>query len=180
MGFFSFWVSFAFPDPHTCKNNCDLSMECSFHPTKVFVLLVLTPSMVTIIHVNSLMLSFKQVSKVMIKILPPIISTAVYILQNSSSHLLHKQPTWFLRRPSFLSERLPLFGPFSTPIVLLFLLHCLTIQSLLPSAHPTLVYLDVAPLNIYAEIHYLSIKYASAWEPESDNMYFLLQAQSDN
>ena len=33
---------------------------------------------------------------------------------------------------------------------------------------------------MYAEIHYLSIKYLSACEPVSDNMYFLLQQQSDN
>lgn len=49
-----------------------------------------------------------------------------------------------------------------------------------PQHTPTLVYLDVVPLNIYAEIHYLSIKYLSACEPGSDNMYFLLQAQSGN
>lgn len=106
------------------------------------------------------MLSFQQVLKVIIEILLPIISIAVYILQSSSSLLLRNQPG-FKGDP----------GPLQRGWYLLDLPHSCSNSVILlsrasfPQHTPTLVYLDVAPLNIYAEIHYLSIKYLSAYEP---------------
>lgn len=110
-----------------------------------------------------------------IEILLPLISIAVYILQSSSSLLLRNQPG-FKGDPGSPQRGwslLHLSHSCSNSVVLLS-------GASFPLHTPTLVYLDVAPLNIYAEIHYLSIKYLSAYEPVSDNMYFLLQEESDN
>ena len=102
------------------------------------------------------MLPSKSILKALIKILLAIISAPVYILQSRSSVLLFRQPSLVLK------ETLLPLGDAETPwtyfcsgsssVVLLS-------RASFLSTLPTLVYLDVAALNIYAEIHYLSIKY---------------------
>ena len=100
-----------------------------------------------------------------------LISTAAYSLQNSSSILLFK-------RTNLVSKEIqrPLRETGSFWTCLYSCSHSVVLLEEHPSLStlPTLVYLDAAPLNIYAKIHYLAIKYLSACEPVSDNMNFLL------
>ena len=83
-------------------------------------------------------------------------STVVYVLQSSSSIFTPRHPTSVQRRSCFpLGDNRTFWTYFyagSNSVVSLSRASSL-------STLPTLVYLDVAPLNIYAKIHYLSIKY---------------------
>ena len=105
-----------------------------------------------------------------------LISAAAYILQSSSSIFLFK-------RTNLVSKETQ--HPLREPGSVWTCLYSCSNSAVLPehpslSTLPTLVYLDAAPLNIYAKIHYLAIKYLSACEPVSDNVNLLLQEQAGN